>query len=194
MNLLEELNKELSLVYGEKDPLLEYKKWRRPKGSSKPTEDKSKQYLALQSNVSAAVQTYDKAIKQVMDTNPGQVLQDNKKAQLIALLDEFDEQLDKTSSESENLESDEEYNEINQSIEKTKESNNKAKEALKGKRVFKADVTNLLDYMESLLNAKLPKGAITALALSNPLTNIVYQNFDILKGAYHAVRNNRTNN
>lgn len=182
MNILNKLNEELSLVYG-KQRIVEYKKWRRPK----QRKSSSKKYLMVIDQLSTAVQVYDKSIKYVADQNTSQVLTSTSKHNIIMLLDEFDKQLDIINKQSINLD-EEEFNEINEKIKITKQNNEEAKKVLNKDKVFKLDISKILNYLQELVTAKITKGAFQALALSNPLTAVIYQNWDIPKGVYNAIR------
>ena len=182
MNIIERLNNELDLI-NDKQPIQEYKKWRRPKTKKAS----SKNYLMIVDKLSTAVQLYDKSIKHIINQNPTQQLSKDNKDNIIMLLNEFDRELDIIDKQAIKLESDE-LTQIKQKIELTKQNNEEAKEVLNKSKVFKIDIENILNYLEELVTAKISQGAFRSLALSNPLTAVIYQNWDIPKGVYNAIR------
>ena len=179
MNIVEELNKELDLIYG-KEPIQEYKKWRRPK------KKRSSKLLPIVQNISTAAQVYDKSIKYVINKDSKQELDNIQRNEIIKLIHEFNKNLDIIRNESKDLES-KDKQEVNDKLDILKNNNNKMISILKEGKIFKIDINKFLKTLEPLLTAKLTKGAIAAFALSNPLTAVIYQNWDIPKGVYNAI-------
>lgn len=179
MNIVERLNEELNLIYG-KESIQEYKKWRRPK------KKRSSKLLPIVQNISTAAQVYDKSIKYIMNKESNQELSNIQKNEIIKLITEFDKNLDDIKLQSDVLEPDDKE-EVNSKLSIIKTNNNKMKSILKEPKIFKVDVNKFLKTLEPLFTAKLTKGAVQAFALSNPLTAVIYQNWDIPKGVYNAI-------
>ena len=137
--------------------------------------------------LSGTVQLYDKSIKQILNNNNSEEQTDNSKYSLSMILDEFNSNLDEMNMKTSDTE-------LRMKIKDTKQKNDKVKSIIKNKRVFKSEIRSNLKYLSELLNTKLSKGLFKSLALSNPLTSIIYQNWDLVKGVYNAARANITNN
>lgn len=149
----------------------------------------SPEFKKLNQKCYAVIQTTNTAIDTVLNTTIGNVVTDIKKQEIIQLLKECNLIL-KGIAENEvtKLPDEEEQKVTTNTINRALENNDQLDNQLskQNKVVTKKDIFDSIEEIykdfDSILKAKLPQSLISAVATASPLTSIVYQNADLLKG------------
>lgn len=149
----------------------------------------SSEFKKLNQKCYAVIQTTNTAIDTVLNTTIGNVVTDIKKQEIIQLLKECNLILKGIAENEVTKLSDEEEqkvttNTINRALENNDQLDNQLSK--KNKVVTKKDIFDSIEEIykdfDNILKAKLPQSLISAVATASPLTSIVYQNADLLKG------------
>lgn len=149
----------------------------------------SHEFKKLNQKCYAVIQTTNTAINTVLNTTTGNIVTDIKKKEIIQLLKECNLIL-KGIAENEvtKLPNEEEEkvttNTINRALENNEQLHNqlsKKNKVITKKEIFDS-IEKIYKDFDEILKAKLPQSLISAIATASPLTSIVYQNADLLKG------------
>lgn len=149
----------------------------------------SLEFKKLNQKCYAVIQTTNTAIDTVLNTTTGNIVTDIKKKEIIQLLKECNLIL-KGIAENEviKLPNEEEEkvttNTINRALENNEQLDNqlsKKNKVITKKEIFDS-IEKIYKDFDEILKAKLPQSLISAIVTASPLTSIVYQNADLLKG------------
>lgn len=177
----------------------------------KDAQDKKEQ--EAYQNQYALAKTYQNAITVIANDNPTDVTP-QKQAEILALVDEWQQVAKQyqqedgrqlplevigkyttfTDTTNKNIETlkDNLNKLLRKNVKRPAKQNNQPREKVTAQKIFSV-TDETFKLFDNILNAKLPKSILAAVALSNPLTAIVYENRDLLtgltSGTYNAVKN-----
>ena len=150
-----------------------------------PSESEQKLY--------ALIQSYTGSIDVILDTNREITLKHTKRNELVALCDEALTSLDDiTGKELNNLKTTDEILKFKEVYNDAKKSFSSLLDRLKEEKVLavqevRSFIKESFIALRTILSTKLPKSLIASIALSNPLTAIIYENADLIGGIAKAI-------